>query len=144
MAKSISAKLAAAKAALNKKQADLDAIDDQIMGLDSAIPMDAPATPEFDLLSQKREELEEEIRTMREGVQFISEWEKLKGGQWSDGIKSQLDGLDGEIANIAGGEAADPGIGMGAPLGDPLAAPPAPDAPPSTRRPARTSRRRGT
>lgn len=109
MANNMKSKLAAAKAALDRKQADLDAIDDQIMGLDSAMPLDAPSTPEFDLLSAKREELEEEIRTMREGVQFISEWEKLKGGQWSEGIKSQLDGLDSEIANIAGGEAAAPG-----------------------------------
>jgi hypothetical protein len=130
MANETKSKLAAAKAALDRKQADLDAIDDQIMGLDSGIPMDAPATPEFDLLTAKREELEEEIRTMREGVQFISEWEKLKGGQWSEGIKSQLDGLDSEIANIAGGEgAAEPGMDMGAPMGDPLAAPPAPEAP---------------
>jgi hypothetical protein len=132
MANATKSKLAAAKAALNRKQADLDAIDDQIMGLDSGIPMDAPATPEFDLLTAKREELEEEIRTMREGVQFISEWEKLKGGQWSEGIRSQLDGLDSEIANIAGGDAAEPGMGvgpdLGAPMGDPLAAPPAPDA----------------
>lgn len=131
MAKSISVKLAAAKAALNKKQADLDAIDDQIMGLDSALPPDALATPEFDLLTAKREELEEEIRTMREGVQFISEWEKLKGGQWSEGIKSQLDSLDSEIANIAGGN---PEAGASAPFLssdplDPLA--PAPDAPPA-------------
>lgn len=119
-------------ASLTRKQADLDAIDDQIMGLDSGIPSDLPATPEFDLLTAKREELEEEIRTMREGVQFISEWEKLKGGQWSEGIRSQLDGLDSEIANIAGGDAAEPGMGvgpdLGAPMGDPLAAPPAPDA----------------
>ena len=128
MANNMKSKLAAAKAALDRKQADLDAIDDQIMGLDSAMPLDAPSTPEFDLLSAKREELEEEIRTMREGVQFISEWEKLKGGQWSEGIKSQLDGLDSEIANIAGGEAAAPGLDMGAPMGDPLAPPPAPDA----------------
>lgn len=108
MANETKSKLAAAKAALNRKQADLDAIDDQIMGLDSGIPSDLPATPEFDLLTAKREELEEEIRTMREGVQFISEWEKLKGGQWSEGIRSQLDGLDSEIANIAGGDAAEP------------------------------------
>jgi len=102
--------------------------------------MDAPATPEFDLLTAKREELEEEIRTMREGVQFISEWEKLKGGQWSEGIRSQLDGLDSEIANIAGGEAVAPmgdlGLGgapagIGAPPVDPLGVelPPAPEAP---------------
>jgi hypothetical protein len=132
MANAMKSKLAVAKAALDRKQADLDAVDDQIMGLDSGIPSDLPATPEFDLLTAKREELEEEIRTMREGVQFISEWEKLKGGQWSEGIRSQLDGLDSEIANIAGGDAAEPGMGvgpdMGAPLGDPLAAPPAPDA----------------
>jgi len=132
MANQTKSKLAAAKAALSRKQADLDAIDDQIMGLDSGIPSDLPATPEFDLLTAKREELEEEIRTMREGVQFISEWEKLKGGQWSEGIRSQLDGLDSEIANIAGGDAVEPGMGvgpdMGAPLGDPLAPPPAPDA----------------
>ena len=132
MANAMKSKLAVAKAALDRKQADLDAVDDQIMGLDSGIPSDLPATPEFDLLTAKREELEEEIRTMREGVQFISEWEKLKGGQWSEGIRSQLDGLDSEIANIAGGDAAEPGMGvgpdLGAPMGDPLAAPPAPDA----------------
>src|SRR5208282_1843227 len=134
MAKSISTKLAAAKSALDRKQADLDAIDDQIMGLDSGIPLDAPSTTEFDLLTAKREELEEEIRTMREGVQFISEWEKLKGGQWSEGIKSQLDGLDSEIANIAGGTGE---ADMGAPMGDSLAPPPAPDTAITPEQPAR-------
>ena len=79
---------------------------------------------------------------MREGVEFISQWEKLKGGQWSEDIKvSQLE-VDVEIADIASGEAADPGIGMGAPMGDPSPPRllqtllPAPDAP------HRTSRRR--
>lgn len=143
MANKMNSKLAAAKAALDRKQADLDMIDDQIMGLDSGIPMDSPATPEFDLLTAKREELEEEIRTMREGVQFISEWEKLKGGQWSEGIRSQLDGLDSEIANIASGEGAAPmDTDMGVPMGDlgmagapagigapPVDAPLAPEAP---------------
>ena len=74
------ANLKAVKAALTKKQAELDELDGQLLDMDSSMPADAPSTPEFDLLSQKREELESEITQMQEGIQLISEWEKLKGG----------------------------------------------------------------
>ena len=121
-------------ASLNRKQAELDVLDDQIMGMDSAMPLDMPPTEEFDLLTQKREELEEDIRTMREGVQLISEWEKFKGGQWSEEVKMQLNSMDNEIANAAGPQAAAPSVDLGAPApgldaGMPPVAPEAPVAP---------------
>ena len=69
-------------AAVARKQADLDMIDDELMGMPEMAP-DAPTdmatSSEFDLLSQKREELESEISHMREGVELISQWEKFKG-----------------------------------------------------------------
>src|SRR5579863_8799272 len=93
--------------ALAKKQADLDMMDDQIMGMPEMAP-DAPAdlgtSPEFDLLTEKREELEEEIRHMREGVELISQWDKFKGGPWSEDIKGLLNEIDVEIADIASGD----------------------------------------
>jgi len=121
-------------ASLTRKQAELDVLDDQIMDMDSAMPMDMPPTEEFDLLTQKREELEQDIRTMREGVQLISEWEKFKGGQWSEEVKMQLNSMDNEIANAAGPQAAAPPVDLGAPApgldaGMPPAVPAAPEAP---------------
>ena len=89
-------------AALKAKQAELDQLDDQFMEMDSVMPEGAP-TQEFDLLSDKREQLEQEIRSMRERVQLISEWEKFKNGDWSEEIKSELNILDQEFANIADG-----------------------------------------
>jgi hypothetical protein len=139
------ANLKKVQAAMAKKQADLDMMDDQLMGMPEMAP-DAPAdmgtSPEFDLLSEKREELEEEIRQMREGVELISQWEKFKDGPWSEQIKGLLGEIDIEISDIAGGEvaAADElgGMGPGAPMGAPpvdmaapapeAALPPAPDA----------------
>src|SRR5271166_1043659 len=137
------ANLKAVKAALAKKQADLDMMDDQLMGMPEMAP-DAPAdmgmSPEFDLLTEKREELEEEIRHMREGVELISQWDKFKDGPWSEDIKKLLSEIDVEIADIAGNEVApaDAGMDMGmggmgeAPTPDmmapPMEAPPA--APP--------------
>src|SRR5271170_7517847 len=108
------------KATLAKKQADLDMVDDQLMGMPEMAPdapMDMAPSPEFDLLSEKREELEEEIREMREGVELISQWEKFKDGPWSEQIKGLLGEIDIEIADIAGGEVAatDDLGGMGAP-----------------------------
>jgi hypothetical protein len=120
-----------AKAALTKKQADLDMMDDQLMGMPEMAP-DAPAdmgtSPEFDLLTEKREELEEEIRHMREGVELISQWDKFKGGPWSEDIKGLLNEIDVEIADIASGDvaSADAGMGMdmgGAPTPDMMAPP---------------------
>jgi hypothetical protein len=127
------------QAALVKKQADLDALDDQIMGMPEMAP-DAPAgmgtSPDFDLLSEKREELEEEIRHMREGVELISQWEKFKDGPWSDDIKKLLGEIDVEISDIAGGDvaSADDIGGMGEPPMDagvpaPMDIPPAPPVP---------------
>lgn len=127
------ANLKQALAALSKKQADLDLLDDQLSGMPEMGP-DAPAdgstSPEFDLLSQKREELEEEIRKMREGVQLISEWEKFKGGQWSDDVKRMLGEIDTEITGIAGGDAtgADDALMAGPGPSAPLDMPPAPAA----------------
>jgi hypothetical protein len=142
------------QAALAKKQADLDVMDDQIMGMPEMAP-EAPAnmavSPEFDLLSEKREELEEEIRQMREGVELISQWEKFKDGPWSEQIKGLLGEIDIEISDIAGGEvaAADelggiaPAPGLAAPAPLPEAAPvpeaaipPAPEALPAEPAPA--------
>src|SRR5579863_1322391 len=117
--------------AMAKKQADLDMMDDQLMGMPEMAP-DAPAdmgtSPEFDLLSEKREELEAEILEMREGVELISQWEKFKDGPWSESVKGLLGEIDIEISDIAGGEvaAADELGGMAPDMGAP-AIPPAPD-----------------
>jgi hypothetical protein len=124
-------KLKIAIAELKRKQADLDMIDDQMMAMPEMAldaPIDMATSPEFDLLSQKREELEEDIRKSREGVQLISEWEKFKGGQWSEEVKSQLNSMDMEIANAAG--PAVPVMDLGAPApGLDAGLPPAPAAP---------------
>lgn len=124
------------KAALSKKQADLDMMDDELSMMPEMAPdapMDSPTSPEFNLLSQKREELESEIQQMREGVQLISEWEKFKGGQWSEDIKRMLGEIDVEITNIAGGEPEPAGDLLGGPVApdlgmtDPMAPPPIDD-----------------
>ena len=119
------ANLKQVKAALAKKQADLDMMDDQLLGMPEMAP-DAPAdmsmSPEFDLLSEKRDELEGEIKHMQEGVELISQWESFKSGPWSEEIKGLLGEIDIEIADIAGGEvaAADELGDMGAaPMDDP-------------------------
>ena len=127
------------KAALAQKQADLDMMDDQLMGMPEMAPdapMDMPVSGEFDLLSEKREGLEEDINHMREGIELISQWEKLKGGPWSEDVKGLLSEIDIEIADIAGGDVAaaddlgglgdDPMAGAGAPM--PMDIPPAPPA----------------
>lgn len=114
--------LKAIKAALAVKQAELGLVDDQILSLDSTLPQ-GTSSPEFDLLSQKREELEEEILRMRERVQLISAWDAFKNGDWSEDVKGELKSLDQQFANIADGAEA-----AGSPMGDPLAPtmPPAP------------------
>src|SRR5271170_2776962 len=97
------------QATLAKKQADLDMMDDQLMDMPemaSDAPVDMAPSPEFDLLSEKREELEEEILQMREGVELISQWEKFKDGPWGEQVKGLLGEIDIEIADIAGGEVA--------------------------------------
>ena len=114
------ANLKSLKASLAQKQADLDMMDDQIMGMPE-MAVDAPAdmdtSPEFDLLTEKREQLEEEISKMREGVELIAQWEKFKGGPWSEDVKGLLGEIDIEIADIAGGEVASPDAGMDDMLG---------------------------
>jgi hypothetical protein len=138
--------LKAVLAAIQKKQADLDMMDDQLMGMPEMAPDAAPdmgASPEFDMLSEKREQLEDEILQMREGVELISQWETFKGGPWSDEIKNLLGEIDIEIADIAGGEVATPDAGLGdlGPAGAPagIGAPPvdmAAPAPPADISPA--------
>jgi hypothetical protein len=140
--KKLMANLKQVKAALAKKQADLDMMDDQLLGMPEMAP-DAPAdivtSPEFDLLSDKRDELEGEIKHMQEGVELISQWESFKSGPWSEEIKGLLGEIDIEIADIAGGEvAAADELGGLAPEGDMGAMPalPAPGAPPVAPAPA--------
>jgi hypothetical protein len=102
---------------IKQKFAELDALDEQFADLDAEAPMDGMMDSgigeQFDLLSDKREELEQEIRSMRERVQLISEWEKFKGGGWSDDIQSELNSLDQQFATIADGASSEP---MGAPM----------------------------
>jgi uncharacterized protein YdcH (DUF465 family) len=141
------ANLKALQAALQRKEADLDMLDQQLEPMPEMMDDSMAPSPEFDLLTEKREQLEEEIRTMREGVQLISEWEKFKGGQWSEDVKNLLGEIDVEIADIAGGEVASadslmdmggappaPDMGMEPPA---AAAPvPAPEVPPAPPAPA--------
>jgi hypothetical protein len=107
--KQLMANVKQVQAAVAKKQADLDMMDDQLMGMPEMAP-DAPAdittSPEFDLLSEKRDELEAEIKHMQEGVELISQWEAFKSGPWSEEIKGLLGEIDIEISDIAGGEVA--------------------------------------
>jgi hypothetical protein len=103
------------------KFAELDALDNEFADLDAALPMDdmmGGGGEQFNLLSEKREELETEIRSMRERVQLISEWEKFKGTGWSDEVQTALNALDAQFSSIADG-ASDAGMG----------APPMPDMP---------------
>lgn len=104
-------------AAINRKKAELDMLDDQLMGMDSAMPMDAAPTPEFDLLSQKREQLEEDITKMQEGVLLIDKWDEFKNGPWSPEVKDALSGMDNQVADASG-----PSTGLEGDLG--MAAPP--------------------
>lgn len=91
----------AVQAAVAKKQADLDLMDDQLLGMGESLPsLDAPA-PDFDLLSQKRDELDENIRKMHERIELINAWELLKNGDWSEEVKGLLKDLDVDIASIA-------------------------------------------
>jgi hypothetical protein len=124
------AKLKDVKAALKKKIADLDLMDDELSGMPEMgadMPLDGPTSPEFDLLSEKREELDQEIVKMQEGVQLLSEWEKFRDGPWSEEIKTSLQGIDQEVTDIAGGEAAPAGDLLGGPEAPDMA--PSPDAP---------------
>jgi hypothetical protein len=112
-------------ATIKKKKADLDMLDDQLSEMPEMAPdapIDAAPSPEFNLLSEKREELEAEIAKMQEGVQLISAWEDFKNGPWSEEIKSALGEIDMEVTDIAGGEPA--------PVGDMLGGAEAPDMAP--------------
>lgn len=113
-------KLLTVIANVRAKFAELDALDNEFADLDAALPMDdmGGGGDQFNLLSEKREELETEIRAMRERVQLISEWEKFKGTGWSDEVQTELNALDSQFSAIADG-ASDAGMG----------APPMPDMP---------------
>ncbi len=108
------------------KFAELDALDEQFVDLDAAMP-EGDGMQQFDLLSDKREELEQEIRSMRERVQLISEWEKFKGSGWSDDVQAELSSLDSQFATIADGDSMNDPMMPEAPL-DPLS-PELPEAP---------------
>ena len=113
-------------AALKSKFAELDALDSDFADLDAAMP-EGEGIEQFNLLSDKREELETEIRKKREYIQLLSEWEKLKGSGWSDDVQIELNSLDQQFADIAGGASDD--MGGLAPLPDMPLAPAAPMAP---------------
>jgi hypothetical protein len=106
-------------AALAQKEADLDGMDNQLLEMDAVLPPEE-MTNDFDMLAQKREELETNIRKMRERIELISAWDQLKNGDWSEEVKSLLKDLDLNIAEIADGA-----TGAALPMQDPLAAPPA-------------------
>jgi hypothetical protein len=98
------------------KLAELDALDNEFADFDAVTP-EGEGIETFNLLSEKREELETEIRSMRERVQLISEWEKFKGSGWSDDVQIELNSLDQQFATIAdGAEAAGADLGLGAPM----------------------------
>jgi hypothetical protein len=116
-------------AIITRKQADLDMIDDQMSAMPEmapSAPLDMPISPEFDLLSQKREELEKDIQQAREGVELITAWEQFKGGPWSPEVQQALGAIDDQIASAAG-----PEVDLGMDLGAPALPAPAPVAPPS-------------
>jgi hypothetical protein len=104
------------------KFAELDALDDEFAELDATMPEGEPSE-QFDLLSDKREELEQEIRSMRERVQLISEWEKFKGSGWSEEVQAELNALDQQFSAISDGASTD----MSTPALPAL--PPVPEAP---------------
>jgi len=119
--------ISATKQALSHKIAELDALDGEITELDSTMPVgDTGGSAKFDLLAEKREELEKEIRSMRERVQLITEWEKFKSGDWSEDVKADLNNLDQQFTDIAGGDSGGMGDPMAAPVD--LLAPAAPAA----------------
>lgn len=112
-------KLSQLKQALLKKEADLDMLDDQIMSLPTS-------SVKFDSLAQKREDMETDIRQLREGIEVLNAWDTLKGGDWSDEMKQSLGEIDPLVVEMATGEA-DEGmgmddLGMGAPLPPPAPA----------------------
>ena len=104
-------------ASIARKQADLDMLDNQLSTMDAGLPLDAPMTPEFDMLSQKREQLEEDITKMQEGVLLIDKWDEFKNGPWSPEVKDALSGMDTQVADASG-----PATGLEGDLG--MAAPP--------------------
>jgi hypothetical protein len=112
-------------ASIQRKEADLDMLDDQILSLPSA-------APEFDTLSQKRQDLEEDIRKMQESVQVVNEWEAFKGGDWSDDMKQKLNGLDSQFSGLVSNDY-DANLDTGStppPISPMDSAPPAPVEPP--------------
>lgn len=117
-------------AKMKAKFAELDTLDNEFAALDAVTP-EGEGAAKFDLLSDKREELENEIRSMRERVQLISEWEKFKGGEWSEDVKADLNSLDQQFADIADGVAVGGNMSLGLdPLAtDPMAAPALPPSP---------------
>ena len=126
------------RALIKRKEAFLDGLDDQIMGLPAG-------SPKFDTLAIKREDMETEIRKLREGIEVLNAWDVLKGGDWSDEMRQALNAIDPQVVDLAtsGAKQMDEkmmgggmDMGMGGGLGmpptpaiDPLAAAPPPPPP---------------
>ena len=88
-----------------RKVAELGQLDNEINKLDMTLP-EGEGEKTFDYLAQKRTEIEEEIKGMQEKVQFLTAWGRFKEGPWSEALKSELDGLDDNIGEIATSNAA--------------------------------------
>ena len=95
-----------------RKLAELGTLDNEINNLDMTLP-EGEGEKTFDYLAQKRQEIEEDIRLMREKVELITAWAEFKeNGPWSHELRTELDNMDESIGNIAtgepGGEAEEP------------------------------------
>src|SRR5271165_6513265 len=120
-------------AALKRKEALLDGIDDQLLGMDSVMTPRS-STHDFDMLSEKREELETDIRKAHERIELINAWEQLKNGDWSEEVKGLLRDLDVDIASISecgSGDIVPPDMGMPPAAPSPVGLPPTPPPPPA-------------
>jgi len=114
-------------AAYQRKVAELGELDNEINSLDMTLP-EGEGEKTFDYLAQKRTEIEREIRGMKEKIDLLSAWQRLKEGMhWSEGLRTQLDGLDESIGEIATSRSAEGVQPEGAPpLGQPSAEAPPP------------------
>ena len=111
----------------HRKIAELGELDSEINSLDMTLP-EGEGGKTFDYLAQKRQEIERDIRGMKERIDLLSAWQRLKEGMhWSEGLRSQLDGMDESIGDIATSRATEAEQPEGAP---PLEQPPA-EAPPA-------------
>jgi hypothetical protein len=118
-------------AAYKRKVAELGALDNEIKNLDMTLP-EGEGGKTFDYLAEKRKEIEKDIQGMKEKVEFLNAWERFKQGPWSPELKSELDGLDQILGDIATGDKLGNTTPPGpAPEAEPPAEPPPAEAPES-------------